>query len=86
MNNYDITFARSARRDLERLENRDIRRILLEIEALALQPRPTGCRKLRGEDNLWRIRVGSYRVIYSVDDQQQLVDIIAVRHRSDVYR
>ncbi len=86
MNNYRITFARSARKDLERLENREIRRIFLEIEELAVQPRPTGCRKLRGEDNLWRIRIGHYRVIYSVDDQQQIVDIIAVRHRSDVYR
>jgi mRNA interferase RelE/StbE len=83
---YSIVFARSARRDLEQLEAGLARRILSRIEALASVPRPQGCVKLRGADNLWRIRVGDYRAIYSIDDAARVVDISAVRHRNDAYR
>ena len=85
MTDYNITFARSARRELEELEAPLIQRILPRVEALAKEPRPRGCRKLRGESNLWRIRIGEYRVVYAVYDERQLVDIIAVRHRSKAY-
>jgi mRNA interferase RelE/StbE len=83
---YAIVFARSARKELERLEQPLAFRILRRIEALALTPRPDGCRKLQGATNLWRIRVGDYRVLYALDDIQKIVDVIAVRHRSDAYR
>jgi mRNA interferase RelE/StbE len=82
---YTITFARSARRELEELDAPIIQRILPRVEALAKEPRPRGCRKLRGESNLWRIRIGQYRVVYAVYDERQVVDIIAVRHRSTAY-
>jgi mRNA interferase RelE/StbE len=82
---YAVVFARSARRDLELLEARVARRVIARIEALASNPRPPGCVKLRGADDLWRIRVGEYRVIYSIDDAGHIVDISAVRHR-DAYR
>jgi mRNA interferase RelE/StbE len=85
MDEYSVVFARSARKELERLGQPRISRILRRIEALALTPRPEGCRKLQGASNLWRIRVGDYRVLYAVDDAQQVVDVIAVRHRSDAY-
>ena len=85
MADYTITFARSARRELEELDVPIIQRILPRVEALAKEPRPRGCRKLRGESNLWRIRIGEYRVVYAVYDERQLVDIIAVRHRSKAY-
>jgi len=45
---------------------------------------PSGSRKLHGEQNLWRIRMGDYRVVYSVDDRQQIVDIVRIRHRREV--
>jgi mRNA interferase RelE/StbE len=61
-------------------------RIISRIEALASSPRPPGCVKLRGADNLWRIRVGDYREIYSIDEGAHIVDISTVRHRSDAYR
>jgi mRNA interferase RelE/StbE len=83
---YVITFARSARRDLERLERTLAHRILTRIEELSAEPRPTGCRKLQGGNDLWRIRIGDYRVVYSVDDDRRLVDVVAVRHRREVYR
>jgi mRNA interferase RelE/StbE len=63
-----------------------VARVFPHIEALADNPRPVGSRKLQGEKNLWRIRVGEYRVIYSVDDRRRLIDITAVRHRSEAYR
>jgi mRNA interferase RelE/StbE len=82
---YTITFARSARRELEALDARLVQRIVPAIDVLARDPRPRGCRKLRGESNLWRIRIGQYRLVYAVYDERQLVDIIAVRHRSKAY-
>ena len=86
MADYAVTFARSARRELEALEPPHIARILARIEALAREPRPGGARKLQGTQRLWRIRVGDYRVVYDVDDRQRVVDIVRVRHRRDVYR
>jgi len=82
---YSITFARSARKELEALSNPQLQRIFSRIESLADLPRPSGCKKLRGSDGLWRIRIGDYRVIYSVDDNFNVVDIISVRHRSQAY-
>ena len=86
MVDFIITFARSARKELERLSIHDVMRILPKIEALVSQPGPEGCRKLTGEHNLWRIRVGDYRVVYMIDDEATKVEILVVRHRSDAYR
>lgn len=86
MSSYRVVFARSARKELEQLPAREVGRIFAKIEDLALDPRPEGCRKLAGDGNTWRIRIGNYRVIYAVDDRARLVDIIAVRHRRDAYR
>jgi mRNA interferase RelE/StbE len=80
-----MTFARSARRELEALDARLIQRIVSAIDAFARDPRPRGCRELRGESNLWRIRIGEYRMVDAVYDERRLVDIIAVRHRSEAY-
>ncbi|MCI0483081.1 MAG: type II toxin-antitoxin system RelE/ParE family toxin [candidate division NC10 bacterium] len=85
MADYAITFARSARRELEALETAIVNRMFPKIEALAKEPRPAGCRKIRGEKHLWRIRIGDYRVVYAVYDDKRIVDIIAVRHRSEAY-
>ena len=88
MANYTVTFARSARKELESLpEQRCQDRIMAaDREHLTRIQRSRGCRKLSGEQNLWRLRVGEYRVIYSVDDGQQAADITAVRNRKDAYR
>lgn len=82
---YTVTFTRSARRELEALDAALVARLIRRIDALAANPRPSGCRKLRGTRNLWRIRVGDYRVIYAVSDPERLVDVRVVRHRGDVY-
>ena len=85
MDEYTIIFATSARKQLEALKASIVNRIFPKIEALAKEPYPRGCRKLHGEENLWRIRIGDYRVIYAIYDKKRIVDIIAVRHRSEVY-
>jgi mRNA interferase RelE/StbE len=85
MADFEISFARSARKELESLDNRIVNRIFPKIVALSKQPPPSGCRKLIGEGNLWRVRVGDYRVIYEIDDVRRLVDGIAVKHRSKAY-
>lgn len=82
---YDVVFARSARRELQVLSHSLAERILKKIEALASNPRPPGCMKLRGHPGLWRMRVGEYRVIYSIDDKKGVVDVSVVRHRDEAY-
>ena len=86
MAKYRVTICRSARKELEQLDSILLERIFPKIEALAENPYPPGCLKIQGQKNLWRIRVGDYRVIYSVYDEEKLVDIIAVRHRNKAYR
>lgn len=85
MAEYTIVFARSARHELEVLDPSIIRRILPKIESLAIDPRPHGARKLIGEKYLWRIRIGDYRVIYSIVDNERRIDMTAVRHRREAY-
>jgi mRNA interferase RelE/StbE len=83
---YAVTFSRSARKELEKLPPQLVERLFPKIESLASQPRPAGCKKLKGGQDLWCIRLGDYRVIYSLDDGRRVVDIVAVRHRSEAYR
>ena len=63
VSDYTITFSRTARKELEAIPAALVRRIFPKIEMLSREPRPAGCRKLVGEDDMWRIRVGDYRVI-----------------------
>lgn len=61
------------------------RRVLSGIAELEREPRPHGVRKLSGYDNAWRVRIGDYRVLYEVIDDQVLVTVVRVAHRRDVY-
>jgi mRNA interferase RelE/StbE len=83
---YTVVFARSARKELQALDRTVAARILKRIEALRLEPRPSACRKLEGTDNLWRIRIGGWRVVYAIDDVRSLVEVSVVRHRREAYR
>jgi len=84
--NYTITFARSARKELETFDIDTVTKIFHKIEGLSDECRPQGCRKLKGSINLWRIRIGDYRVIYAIDDKQKIVDITAIKHRGEAYK
>ena len=83
---YTISFARSARKELERLPAGLVERILERIEALAESPRPADVTKLKGHKGLWRLRVGDDRVVFFIDDAARVVDVSIVRHRREVYR
>ena len=60
-------------------------RLVPRLEQLATEPRPPGCKKLRGGDKEWRIRVGDYRVVFEIDDRARAVDVTRIAHRSEVY-
>lgn len=83
---YLIDFRPSALKAYNNLPRLERRRIERAIDALANHPRPTGARKLVAELNLWRIRVGSYRVIYQIEDDRLLILVVKIGHRKDVYR
>ena len=83
---HRILLERSAERDLRSLPRQEFARIVERIQALARDPRPPGSRKITGSQNDWRIRVGSYRVIYEVDDAERCVRVMRVRHRGTAYR
>jgi mRNA interferase RelE/StbE len=82
---YAIDIKPSARRELDNLSDNLIARIVPKIEGLAENPRPFGCRKLRGYTDLWRIRVGDYRIVYIIDDDRKIVSVTRIAHRRDVY-
>jgi mRNA interferase RelE/StbE len=78
---------RSAAKELEEIGHRvDRQRVAERIQALADDPRPPGCEKLAGREGRLRIRQGSYRVVYSVDDEVRIVTVFKIGHRKDVYR
>ena len=80
---YRVELTPSAQRDLRRLPQEVQARLGAPIQALAENPRPTGVRKLRGEEQTWRIRIGPYRVVYDVHDDRMLVVILKVARRGE---
>jgi mRNA interferase RelE/StbE len=79
-------FKRSADRALKKLPQDVQRRIAGEAALLANNPRPGGVVKMAGDENLWRIRIGDYRVVYEIHDDRLIVLVLRVAHRKDVYR
>ena len=87
MASYKVFIKPSAARELEAVDpKRDRQRIVARIRSLAEDPRPPGCEKLVGEDDRYRLRVGRYRISYSVGDGELVVVVVRVGHRKDVYR
>lgn len=83
---YSIEYDRSAVKELKKLDRQVVRRIRPAIDALAEDPRPVGSRQLVGQTDLLRIRVGDYRVIYTIQDKRVVVLVLRVAHRREVYR
>ncbi len=81
---YRLRLNPKAEKDLDRLRGRTWERVRDALLALREDPRPRGCRKLRG--GAYRIRVGNYRIIYDVHDDNESVEVLRVRHRREVYR
>jgi mRNA interferase RelE/StbE len=83
---YRVVFKPSASLELEHLPPTVLKRIRDVIAKLMNDPRPPGCKKLSGSDNAWRLRVGDYRVLYEVYDEEWLVRVFRIRHRKEAYR
>ena len=83
---YTITWRKSTKKDLRKIPEGDVLEILQAVEALAGNPFPIGSTKLIGTVDVHRIRVGKYRVIYEVQGNELVIEVICVGHRKDVYR
>jgi mRNA interferase RelE/StbE len=82
---YTLVIQRPAQKELAQLPAGSYERVRDVIRNLAREPRPPGCLKLSNRP-AWRVRIGDYRVIYEIDDRQQVVTIVHIGHRRDVYR
>jgi mRNA interferase RelE/StbE len=85
MAEYEIFFKESVWKDLKKIPKSELKRILPRVEKLGDEPRLMGCEKLTGEE-LFRIRQGKYRILYSIQDNELTIWVIKVGHRKDVYR
>lgn len=81
---YSLNFSKRAAKDLEKINEPFYSNIKSSIIDLTINPRPNGCKKLKGRDG-YRIRVGDYRIIYNIFDNVLIVDVIAIGHRREIY-
>ena len=85
MANYKIYFRKSAAKELRKLPNPTLKKVIKRVEALAIDPRPVGCEKLTGQE-FYRIRQGNYRIVYSIQDDELTVWVVKISHRKDIYK
>jgi mRNA interferase RelE/StbE len=85
MAEFEIFFKESVQKDLRKVPKHNLKRILSRIQKLKDNPRPVGCEKLTGQE-LYRVRQGTYRIVYSIQDNELTVWVIRVGHRKNVYR
>jgi mRNA interferase RelE/StbE len=85
MGRYEILVRKSVSKDLDQITKKNARRIVKAMRALSDDPRPPQSKKLTGEEK-YRLRCGSYRIIYEIQDRQLIICIVRIRHRRDVYR
>jgi mRNA interferase RelE/StbE len=83
---YEVRLARRAARSIASLERREQQRIRAALEILTSNPRPPNCIALQGEDCVYRVRVGDYRIVYEVLDSVLLIHVVRIGHRREVYR
>ena len=86
MNRYHVEIARRAIKSIAGLPRNQQRRIRAAIDLLADEPRPPNCVALTGEESVYRVRVGDYRILYEVIDERLVIHVIRVGHRREVYR
>ncbi|MGA2629467.1 MAG: type II toxin-antitoxin system RelE/ParE family toxin [Terriglobia bacterium] len=83
---YSVKITSRAEGELKRLDRPVKNRVVTAILALASEPRPPGCLKVKSAEGVWRIRVGDWRIGYEIDDSLQEVVVIRVGHRSEFYQ
>ena len=86
MSSYVVEVKPSARKELEGLPNSVLPRAVRKMESLGDNPRPAGCKKLKGYRDQWRVRVGDWRVVYIIDDAAKLISVTRIAHRREVYK
>jgi len=85
MARYELRFKNSVAKDLRALPKSDVAKVLERIDALRDDPRPPGSEKLSAQER-YRVRQGSYRILYEIEDQQVVISVVKVGHRREVYR
>lgn len=86
MASYKLLIKPSAAKEIESVPKKDRIRIIKRIQDLSSDPRPPGCEKLSGHDDKYRVRQGTYRIVYSVSDASLVVCVVKVGHRKEIYR
>ena len=84
MTKYTILLSKKAQKQLDKLSDNIVEPILSAIAQLENNPRPNGCKKLKGRD-VYRIRTGDYRIIYNIFDNELIIDVINLGHRKSIY-
>ncbi len=82
---YSLIYRESVAKTLRRIPKSQLIKIIVRVESLAVEPRPVGAIKLKGEMDVYRVRQGDYRIIYRVEDKIITVEVIAIGHRKDIY-
>lgn len=82
---YKVVLERTAEKDLDALDNAVVKRIIAHLLLLEENPRPVGVKKLFGKNDIWRIRVGDWRILYGISDERKEIMVYRVRHRSAAY-
>ena len=85
MAGYEIFFKESVWKDLRKIPKSNLKKILSRIDKLGDDPQPKGCEKLTGQE-LYRIRQGKYRIVYSIQENELTIWVVKVGHRKDIYR
>ena len=85
MAKYKIQIKSSAVKELNKLPKKDLKKVVLKIQALSEDPRPSGCEKLSGDEK-YRIRHGNYRIVYAIQDEILVVYVVKIGHRKDIYK
>ncbi|WP_018146401.1 MULTISPECIES: type II toxin-antitoxin system RelE/ParE family toxin [unclassified Thioalkalivibrio] len=85
MASFEVVVRKSVAKDLRRVPDRDVRRILERIASLAEDPRPLGSEKLSAQER-YRVRQGVYRILYEIRDDQLIITVVKIGHRREVYR
>lgn len=83
---YLIEYSKTVKKDIKKIPRSDLQQIVEKIYKLSIDPRQSGIKKLSGTRDLYRARCGDYRIIYEIRDNELVVLVIKIGHRSDVYR
>ena len=82
---YKISIIKRAEKDIKKLDRQTKNRVVKSIMELAEEPRPVGCRKVLSEKGVWRIRIGDWRIGYTIDDNELEIIVVRIAHRKEFY-